>query len=173
MARWSRIEQPSRLPARARNPLIADQEAVDWRKADLTDRQRAILGFAVKLAVEPAHVAKPDLDALRTHGLSEDDIWDVGAITAPFAMSNRLAHLSAMRTATTGYARCGYRRARDGRFDPKVRPRGPRRYLTHSPEEASTSADDTMTPRGWRYRKTMRRYGDRHVKAHNPTCGMK
>jgi uncharacterized peroxidase-related enzyme len=82
---------------RARNPLIADQVAVDWRKADLTDRQRAILGFAVKLAVEPAQVAEPDLDALRTHGLSEDDIWDVGAITALFAMSNRLAHLSAMR----------------------------------------------------------------------------
>jgi uncharacterized peroxidase-related enzyme len=82
---------------RARNPLIADQVAVDWRKADLTDRQRAILGFAVKLAVVPAQVAEPDLDALRTHGLSEDDIWDVGAITALFAMSNRLAHLSAMR----------------------------------------------------------------------------
>jgi uncharacterized peroxidase-related enzyme len=82
---------------RARNPLVADQVAVDWRKADLTDRQRAILGFAVKLAVEPAQVVEPDLDALRTHGLSEDDIWDVGAITALFAMSNRLAHLSAMR----------------------------------------------------------------------------
>jgi uncharacterized peroxidase-related enzyme len=82
---------------RARNPVIADQVAVDWRKADLTERQRAILGFAVKLAVEPARVTEADLSELRGHGLSDDDIWDAGAITALFAMSNRLAHLSAMR----------------------------------------------------------------------------
>src|SRR6266536_586767 len=82
---------------RARDPLIADQVAVDWRKADVTDRQRAMLGFAVKLAVRPAEVTEADLEELRSHGLSDDDIWDVGAITALFAMSNRLAHLSAMR----------------------------------------------------------------------------
>jgi uncharacterized peroxidase-related enzyme len=82
---------------RARNPLIADQVAVDWRKADVTPRQRAMLEFAVKLAMRPAEVDEVDLAELRAHGFSQDDIWDIGAITALFAMSNRLAHLSAMR----------------------------------------------------------------------------
>jgi uncharacterized peroxidase-related enzyme len=82
---------------RARNPLIADQVAVDWRKADVTERQRAMLGFAVKLAVQPAEVTEDDLERLRGHGFSDDDIWDIGAITALFALSNRVAHLSAMR----------------------------------------------------------------------------
>lgn len=82
---------------RARNPLIADQVAVDWRKADLTDRQKAMLGFAVKLAVQPADVTEHDLDELRKRGFSDDDIWDIGSITALFALSNRIAHLSAMR----------------------------------------------------------------------------
>ncbi len=82
---------------RARNALIADQVAVDWRKADLSDRQRAMLEFAVKLAVEPAAVTEANLEALRQQGLSDDDIWDIGAITALFALSNRTAHLSAMR----------------------------------------------------------------------------
>ncbi len=82
---------------RARNPLLADQVAVDWRKADVTDRQRAMLGFAVKLATEPARVTEADLAELRGHGFSDDDIWDIGAITALFAMSNRMAHLTAMR----------------------------------------------------------------------------
>lgn len=82
---------------RARNPLIADQVAVDWRKADLTDRQKAMLGFAVKLAVQPAEVTEHDLDELQKRGFSDDDIWDIGSITALFALSNRIAHLSAMR----------------------------------------------------------------------------
>jgi uncharacterized peroxidase-related enzyme len=82
---------------RARSPLIADQVAVDWRKADVSDRQRAMLGFAVKLAVEPARVMEADLAELREQGFTDDDIWDIGAITALFAMSNRIAHLSAMR----------------------------------------------------------------------------
>ena len=82
---------------RARSPLIADQVAVDWRKADVSDRQRAMLAFAVKLAVEPARVTEADLDELRGHGFSDEDIWDIGAITALFAMSNRMAHLTAMR----------------------------------------------------------------------------
>jgi uncharacterized peroxidase-related enzyme len=82
---------------RARNPLIADQVAVDWRKADLSDRQRAMLGFAVRMAVEPARVTDADLEDLRGHGFGDDDIWDIGAITALFAQSNRIAHLSAMR----------------------------------------------------------------------------
>lgn len=82
---------------RSKNALIADQVAVDWRKADLSPRQRAMLGFAVKLAVSPAEVGDRDHDELRAHGLSDEDIWDVGAITALFALSNRMAHLTAMR----------------------------------------------------------------------------
>ena len=82
---------------RAKDALIADQVAVDWRKADLSERQRAMLGFAVKLAERPQEPGEEDLGLLREHGLSDDDIWDIGAITAFFAMSNRLAHLSAMR----------------------------------------------------------------------------
>jgi uncharacterized peroxidase-related enzyme len=82
---------------RARDSRIADQVAVDWRKADLSERQRAIVGFAVKLAVRPAEIADADLDELRAHGLDDEDVWDVGAITALFALSNRMAHLTAMR----------------------------------------------------------------------------
>jgi len=82
---------------RARDPLIADQVAVDWRKADLTSRQRAMLGFAEKLAVRPAEVTEKDLDDLRKHGFDDEDIWDIGAITAFYALSNRMAHLTAMR----------------------------------------------------------------------------
>ncbi|MHB2022787.1 MAG: peroxidase-related enzyme [Mycobacteriales bacterium] len=80
---------------RSRNPRIADQVAVDWRKAELDDRQRAILEVAVRFAVEPWTVTNDHLDALRSHGLTDDDVWDVGAIAAFFAMSNRLVHLSA------------------------------------------------------------------------------
>jgi uncharacterized peroxidase-related enzyme len=82
---------------RARDPLIADQVAVDWRKADLTSRQRAMLGFAEKLAVRPADVTEKDLDDLRQQGFDDEDIWDIGAITAFYALSNRMAHLTAMR----------------------------------------------------------------------------
>lgn len=82
---------------RARNPLIADQVAVDWRNADLSDRQRAMLAFAVKLATQPAEVDEQDLERLRAHGFDDDEIWDIGAITALFALSNRLAHLSRLR----------------------------------------------------------------------------
>ena len=80
---------------RARNPRIADQVATDWRKAELDDRQRAILEVAVRFAVEPWTVTGAHLGALRTHGQTDDDVWDVGAIAALFAMSNRLVHLTA------------------------------------------------------------------------------
>jgi uncharacterized peroxidase-related enzyme len=80
---------------RARNPRIADQVATDWRKAELDDRQLVILEVAVRFAVEPWTVTDRHLDTLRKHGLTDDDIWDVGAISAFFAMSNRLAHPTA------------------------------------------------------------------------------
>ncbi len=79
---------------RARNPRVADQVATDWRKAELDDRQRAVLEVAVRFAVEPWTVTARHLDALRAHGLTDDDVWDVGAIAAFFAMSNRLVHLT-------------------------------------------------------------------------------
>ena len=81
---------------RARDPHIADQVAVDWRKAPLPPRMHAVLDVAVRLAVAPATVAAADLAGLRAHGLTEDDVWDVGAIVALFALSNRLVHWAAV-----------------------------------------------------------------------------
>src|SRR3954452_22963997 len=81
---------------RTRDPYLADQVAVDWRKAPLPGRMHAVLEVAVRLAVEPAAVTAADLDRLREQGLTEDDVWDVGAIVAFFALSNRLAHWAAI-----------------------------------------------------------------------------
>jgi uncharacterized peroxidase-related enzyme len=81
---------------RARDPYIADQVAVDWRKAPLPPRMHAVLEVAVRLATEPVTVTAADLDSLRSAGLSEDDVWDVGAIVSFFALSNRLAHWAAI-----------------------------------------------------------------------------
>jgi uncharacterized peroxidase-related enzyme len=81
---------------RARDPYLADQVAVDWRKAPLSDRMQAVLEVAVRLAVTPVEVTAADLAALAEHGLSQDDVWDVGAIVSLFALSNRLAHWAAI-----------------------------------------------------------------------------
>jgi uncharacterized peroxidase-related enzyme len=81
---------------RTRDPILADLVAVDWRKAPLGERMRTVLDVAVRLATDPAAVTAGDLDRLRAHGLTEDDVWDVGAITAFFALSNRLAHFAAI-----------------------------------------------------------------------------
>jgi uncharacterized peroxidase-related enzyme len=81
---------------RSRDPYLADQVAVDWRKAPLSPRMRAVLEVAVRLAVEPVRVVPEDLAALREHGLTEEDVWDVGAIVSFFALSNRLAHWAAI-----------------------------------------------------------------------------
>ena len=80
-----------------KKPLIADQVAVNYREADLTPRQRAMLDFAVKVAARSAEIGERDFEVLRTHGFSEQDIWDIGAIAAFFALSNRLANMMAMR----------------------------------------------------------------------------
>lgn len=85
------------LRIRARNPLVADQVAINYRKADITPRQRAMLDFAMKVALEAATVGETDFAALRSHGFSDEDIWDVGAIAAFFALSNRMANLTDMR----------------------------------------------------------------------------
>jgi uncharacterized peroxidase-related enzyme len=81
----------------AKNPLVADQVAVNYRKADITPRQKAMLAFALKVAQKSVEIVDEDFAALRAHGFSDEDIWDIGAIAAFFALSNRMANLIAMR----------------------------------------------------------------------------
>ena len=85
------------LRIRAKNPLVADQVAVNYRKADITPRQKAMLDFAMKVALEAQVVSDADFTALAAHGFSDDDIWDIAAIAAFFALSNRLANVTGMR----------------------------------------------------------------------------
>jgi uncharacterized peroxidase-related enzyme len=85
------------LRIRAKNPLIADQVAVNYRKADITPKQRAMLDFAMKTALEPWTIGEPDFETLRSHGFSDEDIWDIGGVAAFFALSNRMANLINMR----------------------------------------------------------------------------
>ena len=81
----------------AKNPLVADQVAVNYLKADITPRQRAMLDFAVKVCLESAAVSADDYAALHAHGFDDEDIWDIAAITAFFGMSNRIANAIGMR----------------------------------------------------------------------------
>ena len=81
----------------AKNPLIADQVAVNHRKADVSPQQRTMLDFAVKVALHAQEVDESDRTRLREHGFNDEDIWDIGAIAAFFALSNRMAHLTDMR----------------------------------------------------------------------------
>ena len=81
----------------AKNPLVADQIAVNYRKADITDRQKAMLAFALKVATRSADLVDADYAALRVHGFSDEDIWDIGGIAAFFALSNRMADVIGMR----------------------------------------------------------------------------
>jgi uncharacterized peroxidase-related enzyme len=85
------------LRIRAKNPLIADQIAANYRKADITPRQRAMLDFAMKVSMEAQRVSEQDFADLASHGFSDDDAWDIAAISAFFALSNRMANVTAMR----------------------------------------------------------------------------
>jgi uncharacterized peroxidase-related enzyme len=85
------------LRVRAKNALIADQVAVNYRKADITPRQKAMLDFGVKVSRHAEEVEDADFDTLRRYGFSDEDIWDIGAISAFFALSNRMANLIDMR----------------------------------------------------------------------------
>lgn len=85
------------LRIRAKNPLIADQVAVNWRKADLDDRQRAMLTYAEKVALNAQQIDDADHAALERAGFSADEIWDIGAIAAFFGMSNRLVNAGDIR----------------------------------------------------------------------------
>ncbi|KAJ8026100.1 hypothetical protein HOLleu_33841 [Holothuria leucospilota] len=80
----------------SKNPVIADQIAANWRTADIDDRQRAILSFAMKVC-EGEELEEDDFNLLKKHGLDEEDAYDIGAITALFAMSNRLANVTMLR----------------------------------------------------------------------------
>ena len=85
------------LRIRAKNPLIADQIAVNHRKADITDRQRAMLDFAMKVAFEAYAIGDGDYATLKGHGFDEEDVWDIASIAAFFGMSNRIANATDMR----------------------------------------------------------------------------
>jgi uncharacterized peroxidase-related enzyme len=79
-----------------KKPLVADQVAVNYRKADITPRQRAMLDFAMKVCERSHEIGEADFAALQAHGFSDEDIWDIAAITAFFGLSNRIASFSSM-----------------------------------------------------------------------------
>jgi uncharacterized peroxidase-related enzyme len=81
----------------AKDPFVADQVAVNYRKADISERQKAMLEFALKVALRSIDLTEADYAKLRSHGFSDEDTWDIGAIAAFFALSNRMANLTAMR----------------------------------------------------------------------------
>ena len=81
------------LRIREKNPLLADQLATNYRKADISRRQRAMLDYAVKVSLKPYEISESDLKLLEKQGFSEDDVWDIGAISSLFALSNRLANM--------------------------------------------------------------------------------
>ena len=92
------------LRIRAKNPLIADQVAVNYRKADITDRQKAMLDFAIRVSTEAQRVSDRDFATLTSHGFTEEDIWDIAAISAFFALSNRIANVTSMRPNAEFYS---------------------------------------------------------------------
>ncbi|HBP28544.1 MAG: peroxidase-related enzyme [Advenella sp.] len=84
------------LRIRAKDPLIADQIATNYRKANITDRQKAMLDFAILVSQNAHVVGEPDFETLKRHGFTDDDIWDIAGISAFFGMSNRLANVTSM-----------------------------------------------------------------------------
>ncbi len=85
------------LRIRAKNPLIADQVAANYRKADITPRQKAMLDFAMKVSRRAEEVSDEDFETLRREGFSDEDIWDIAGISAFFGLSNRMANFMTMR----------------------------------------------------------------------------
>ena len=85
------------LRIRAKNPLLADQVAINYRKADITAKQRLMLDFAMQVALQSASVGDGDLARMEAAGFSRDDVWDIAAIAAFFALSNRMANVTGMR----------------------------------------------------------------------------
>ncbi len=85
------------LRIRAKNPLIADQVAINYRKADISPRQKAMLDFAMKLSRDSGAIGEEDFETLRGHGFNDEDIWDIAGITGLFGLSNRMANFTGMR----------------------------------------------------------------------------
>src|SRR5207249_4442576 len=85
------------LRIRAKDPLVADDVAVNYRKADITPRQKAMLDFAMKVALEAYAVDEQEFATLRQHGFTDEDAWDIAAIAAFFGMSNRIANVTTTR----------------------------------------------------------------------------
>jgi uncharacterized peroxidase-related enzyme len=104
------------LRIRAKDPLIADQVAANYRKADLTARQKAMLDFALVVSRQAETVSEEHFAALRVHGFNEEDIWDIAAVSAFFALSNRMANFTSMRPNDQFYLM--------GRGEPPPRPGG-------------------------------------------------
>lgn len=90
------IAHGAMLRVYAKHPYVADQLAINYRQADITERQRAMLDFALKISHHAAHLETQDFSTLRAHDFSDEDIWDIGAIAALFALSNRMASLTGM-----------------------------------------------------------------------------
>jgi uncharacterized peroxidase-related enzyme len=91
------IAHGATLRIRAKNPLIADQVAINYRKADITARHKAMLDFAIKVAFEAYAIGEDDFATLAQHGFGEEDAWDIAAIASFFEMSNRMANVTSMR----------------------------------------------------------------------------
>ena len=92
------------LRIRAKNPLIADQVAINYRKADITARQTAMLDFAVKVSLQAYAIGEADFASLVRHGFGEEDAWDIAAIASFFGLSNRMANVTGMRPNDEFYA---------------------------------------------------------------------
>ena len=85
------------LRIREKNPQLADQIATNYRKADITQKQKVMLDFALKVSRSSHKLSNADIEEMQKQGFSNDDIWDIGAISALFALSNRMANLTRMR----------------------------------------------------------------------------
>jgi uncharacterized peroxidase-related enzyme len=92
------------LRIRAKNPLIADQVAINYREADITERQKTMLDFALKVSGSAQAIGDADFEVLKSHGFDDEDIWDIAGIAAFFALSNRMANVTAMRPNAEFYA---------------------------------------------------------------------
>ena len=92
------------LRIRAKDPLIADQVAINYRKADISPRQKAMLDFAVKVSQSAHQVGDDDIETLKKHGFDEEDVWDIAAVAAFFGLSNRMANVTSMRPNPEFYA---------------------------------------------------------------------
>ena len=85
------------LRVRTKDPLIADQVAINYTKADISSRQKAMIAFALKISHDSKSISDEDFENLSIHGFDEDDIWDIASITAFFGLSNRMANFTSMR----------------------------------------------------------------------------